>query len=89
MAGSRPGRPPAHSPPLPRPLLPPQETLAWLANPANLNSEVLPPGLEAYDPTAFLTSAVNVFLVTLLPQLAHETAHGVAAQLKGIKIGPS
>ena len=50
---------------------------------------MLPPGLESYDPLPFLNSAVNVFLTTLLPQLAHELAHGIAARVKGIKIGPS
>lgn len=47
----------------------PQETLLWLANPANLNSDLLPPGLETYDPLPFLSSTGNVFLVTLLPQV--------------------
>lgn len=45
-----------------------QETLQWLANPANLNSDLLPPGLESFDPLPFLSSTGNVFLVTLLPQ---------------------
>ncbi|KAL4452729.1 hypothetical protein ABPG75_008391 [Micractinium tetrahymenae] len=67
----------------------PKETLQWLANPANLNSDVLPPGLETYDPLPFLSSTGNVFLVTLLPQLMHELAHAVVAGTRGIKIAPS
>lgn len=49
-----------------------QETLQWLANPANLNADVLPPGLETYDPVPFLSSTGNVFMVTLLPQVRRE-----------------
>lgn len=67
----------------------PKETLLWLANPANLNSDLLPPGLETYDPLPFLSSTGNVFLVTLLPQLMHEVAHAVVAGTRGIKIAPS
>lgn len=47
----------------------PQETLQWLADPANLNTDLLPPGLETYDPLPFLSSTGNVFMVTLLPQV--------------------
>lgn len=54
------------SQPLPRLL---QETLQWLADPANLNTDLLPPGLETYDPLPFLSSTGNVFMVTLLPQV--------------------
>lgn len=72
----------------------PAETLAWLADPANLTAgggagDVLPPGLEAYDPLPFFSATGTVFLVTLLPQLAHELAHVAAAALRGLRIGPS
>lgn len=65
--------PPTAGLPLPLPLpcapVPPQETLQWLADPANLNTDVLPPGLESFDPLPFLSSTGNVFMVTLLPQV--------------------
>lgn len=67
----------------------PKETLQWLANPANLNTDLLPPGLESYDPLPFLSSTGNVFMVTLLPQLVHEVAHAVVAGSRGIKLAPS
>ena len=49
----------------------PKETLAWLANPANVNAagDALPPGLDLFDPLPFLSSAANVFLATMLPQV--------------------
>lgn len=50
-----------------------QETLQWLADPANLNTDLLPPGLETYDPLPFLSSTGNVFMVTLLPQVGRGT----------------
>lgn len=67
----------------------PKETLQWLANPTNLNAEGLPPGLENFDPLPWLQSAVSVGGAALLPQLAHELGHAVAAGMKGIKTGPS
>jgi len=66
----------------------PKETLEWLANPTNLNSDVLPPGLDNFDPLPFLKSAAIVGGTALVPQLAHEVGHAVAAGLKGIKTGP-
>jgi membrane-associated protease RseP (regulator of RpoE activity) len=67
----------------------PKETLQWLANPANLNSEMLPPGLETFDPVPWVQSALAVGGAALLPQLAHEVGHAVTAGMKGIKLGPS
>lgn len=67
----------------------PKETLQWLANPANMNSEMLPPGLENFDPFPWVQSALAVGGAALLPQLAHELGHAIAAGVKGIKIGPS
>jgi len=67
----------------------PKETLAWLANPANINSDMLPPGLETFDPVPFLQSAIKVGGAALLPQLAHELGHAVVAGMKGLKTGPS
>lgn len=66
----------------------PKETLSWLANPANLESldQMLPPGLETFDPVPFFQSCIAVGGAALLPQLAHEIGHVVAAAMKGIKI---
>lgn len=71
----------------------PRETLLWLANPDNLANasglELLPPGLENYDPLPFMTSAATVSTLALLPQLAHEIGHAVSAGMLGLKIAPS
>ena len=67
----------------------PKETLQWLSNPSNLNSEGLPPGLESFDPLPWLKSAAAVGGVALLPQFAHELGHRVVAGMKGIKTSPS
>lgn len=67
----------------------PRETLQWLANPANINAEVLPPGLENFDPSPWLQSSAIVAGLAFLPQLGHELAHRITAGIKGIKTGPS
>ncbi len=67
----------------------PKETLLWLANPENLNADILPPGLENFDPLPFVESAIKVGGATLVPQLAHELGHIIAALALGIKTGPS
>lgn len=67
----------------------PKETLLWLSNPDNINSDILPPGLETFDPLPFFDSAVRVGGVALLPQLAHELGHSLAAAVMEIKKGPS
>lgn len=68
-------------------LLPP-ETIAWLANPANINADVLPPGLESFDPVPWIQSAALVGAYALLPQFAHEIGHIAMAAVKGIQTGP-
>lgn len=67
----------------------PKETLLWLANPENINSDILPPGLENFDPLPFLESSMKVGGAALIPQLAHEIGHAVASIILGIKTGPS
>lgn len=70
----------------------PKETLAWLADPANVEQMgpgMLPPGLEAADPLPFLGTALLVGGLALAPQLAHEAGHAVIASMRGIKTAPS
>jgi len=67
----------------------PRETLLWLSNPDNINSDILPPGLETFDPLPFLDSAIKVGGAALIPQLAHELTQRVAAFSRNIKTGPS
>jgi len=67
----------------------PKETLLWLANPENINSDILPPGLENFDPLPFLESSMKVGGAALIPQLAHELGHAIASIVLGIKTGPS
>ena len=78
-------------PPPPARLVSLQETLLWLNSPAALtdNPNVLPPGLENYDPLPFLQSSLDVAAAALLPQLVHELGHSVVAAIKKIKIAPS
>ena len=61
-----------------------QETLQWLADPANLNTDLLPPGLETYDPLPFLSSTGNVFMVTLLPQVCERHMPGPFGRLQAV-----
>ena len=97
LAGSlvRPPAAPAHRPDLPSlsaSLSLEQETLAWLADPANVEQMgpgMLPPGLEAADPLPFLGTALLVGALALAPQLAHEAGHAVVASMRGIKTAPS
>lgn len=67
----------------------PRETLLWLSNPDNINSELLPPGLENFDPFPFIESSMKVGGAALIPQLAHELGHAVSSIVLGIKTGPS
>ena len=67
----------------------PAETLAWFANPDNLNSDQLPPGLENWDPTSYIETALPVLSGLLAVQVAHEAGHRIAAAINGVKLGPS
>ncbi|GAX77963.1 hypothetical protein CEUSTIGMA_g5405.t1 [Chlamydomonas eustigma] len=67
----------------------PTETLQWFANPDNLNSDQLPPGLENWDPSSYIETAIPVLAGVILVQVAHETGHRLAAGMRGVKLGPS
>lgn len=67
----------------------PKETIAWLANPTNLNADQFPPGLENFDALPYLKSAAAVGGAALVPQIAHEIGHAVVAGMKGLKTGTS
>ncbi|KAL6776680.1 EGY1 [Auxenochlorella protothecoides x Auxenochlorella symbiontica] len=64
----------------------PKETLAFLANPSSISGDALPPGLEGFDPQAFLTAAVSVGALSLIPQVAHDAGHSLVARLRGIQL---
>ncbi len=57
----------------------PQETLEYFSKPENLNSDVLPPGLEAWDPAPYLASAAPIFVAVLGINFSHELGHRIAA----------
>ncbi len=61
-----------------------QETLAWLANPANTDPDALPPGLEGFDPVPYLSAAVPITLATFGIQMVHELGHRVLASLRKV-----
>lgn len=67
----------------------PKETLDFFSNPANLESDQLPPGLENWDPSAYLDSALPIFSAVLAVNFAHEMGHRVAAYARNVKLGPS
>ncbi len=59
----------------------PRETLEWFANPANFEQaagDVLPPGLEAWDPLPYFSTAVPIYGAVLGCNLMHEIGHRVA-----------
>uniref|UniRef100_A0A383VG94 Peptidase M50 domain-containing protein n=1 Tax=Tetradesmus obliquus TaxID=3088 RepID=A0A383VG94_TETOB len=67
----------------------PKETLEWLANPDNLNTDVLPPGLANWDPSPYLASAFPVAISIIGVNFMHELGHRVAAAVRGVKLGPT
>jgi membrane-associated protease RseP (regulator of RpoE activity) len=67
----------------------PKETLEFFANPDNLNSDQLPPGLENWDPTTYFDTCIPVLAAVLAVQLAHESGHRISGIIKDVKIGPS
>jgi hypothetical protein len=66
-----------------------QETLEWLANPDNLNTDVLPPGLANWDPSPYLASAFPVAISIIGVNFMHELGHRIAAAVRGVKLGPT
>lgn len=67
----------------------PKETLEFFANSDNFNSDVLPPGLESWDPTSYFITAVPIFVSVLGINVSHEIGHRIAAALRGVKMGPT
>lgn len=67
----------------------PNETVAWLSNPTDLPDGVAPPGLDGWDPSVFLQSAIPIaFAVSSINGL-HELGHRIAASIRKVKLGPS
>lgn len=66
-----------------------QETLEWLARPENVNSDVLPPGLETWDPTTYIATALPISLGVFGVALMRELGTRLAAGVKGVKLGPA
>lgn len=67
----------------------PKETLEYFADPANLNSDQLPPGLESWDPSTYLDTALPIVTALLGVNLMHEVGHRIAALVKKVRMGPS
>jgi hypothetical protein len=74
---------------LPPPASSLQETLEYFANPDNLNSDVLPPGLADWDPSPYLASAIPIAASVLGVNFLHEVGHRIAAYARGVKLGPT
>lgn len=67
----------------------PKETLDWFSNPANFESDALPPGLESWDPMPYFATAAPIFSAVLGVNVTHEVGHRIAAAVKGVKLGPT
>lgn len=67
----------------------PRETLEFFSNADNFNSDVLPPGLDEWDPTPYFVTAVPIFVSLLGINLSHEIGHRIAAIVRNVKLGPS
>lgn len=48
------------------------------ANPANFETDALPPGLENWDPASYFANALPIFSAVLGTNVAHEMGHRVA-----------
>lgn len=66
-----------------------QETLEYFANPDNLNSDVLPPGLASWDPSPYLASAIPIAVSVVGVNFVHEVGHRIAALIRKVKLGPT
>lgn len=66
-----------------------QETLDYFANPDNINSDALPPGLDTWDPAPYLACAAPIFASLLGVNFLHEVGHRIAAKVRGVKLGPT
>ncbi len=65
----------------------PRETLEWFSNPANFESDQLPPGLETWDPLPYFSTAVPIFGAVIGGNLVHEIGHRVAVSADGWERG--
>ena len=65
----------------------PPAVLEWLADPNGLAASggALPPFVEAFDPAAFIGSALPVAGAVLGIQAVHEVGHALVARSRGIK----
>lgn len=54
------------------------DALHRFANPSNLESDQLPPGLDTWDPTSYFASALPIFAAVLGINLSHEIGHRLA-----------
>lgn len=66
-----------------------QETLEYFANPDNLNTDALPPGLASWDPAPYLASAIPIATSIIGVNFMHEVGHRIAAFIRKVKLGPT
>ncbi|KAG2497626.1 hypothetical protein HYH03_004366 [Edaphochlamys debaryana] len=67
----------------------PKETLEFFAKADNFNSDVIPPGLENWDPTSYFITAIPIFMSVMGISFFHEVGHRIAAAVRGVKLGPT
>jgi hypothetical protein len=50
---------------------------------------VLPPGLDTWDPTPYISCALPIFTSVLGVNFIHEVGHRIAAGVRKVKLGPT
>lgn len=70
----------------------PPETVEFFSKPENRDlvdgGDVIPPGLENFDPIPFFDSALPITAVVLACAGLHELGHFVLAYMRGVKLSP-
>lgn len=67
----------------------PRETLDYLARPENYDPDLLPPGLETFDPIPYILSSLPIAGGVIFLQFCHDLGHRITASLSKIKLSGS
>lgn len=66
----------------------PPEMVTWFSDPENVNSGILPPGFEDFDPIAYFDHAMPITMGILAAAGTHELGHIAAGLLRDVKLSP-
>ncbi|GMH38440.1 hypothetical protein BSKO_06324 [Bryopsis sp. KO-2023] len=67
----------------------PKETLDYLARPENYDPDLLPPGLETFDPIPYVLSSLPIAGGVIFLQFMHDLGHRITASFSKIKLSGS